>query len=219
MPFLVNGHNSPPILRKLDLRGFYSDNASHLGLEVTSHLPSRTRLLALIATFSAANAAFRIALAGVSPPNVKPTAFLIILAGIVAGPLPGFVVGWLSMTISDLALGAGPWTIETSAGMAVVGLLAGLLWHRSGNINRMRLAVGGYLLTMTYDVGTALADSVIYHFPWVASVLGLYVPFIMGGLSPYPFGFAHEITTAVLCGTIGPSLISQIRKIYQRANI
>lgn len=157
MPFLVNGHNSPPILRKLDLRGFYSDNASHLGLEVTSHLPSRTRLLALIATFSAANAAFRIALAGVSPPNVKPTAFLIILAGIVAGPLPGFVVGWLSMTISDLALGAGPWTIETSAGMAVVGLLAGLLWHRSGNINRMRLAVGGYLLTMTYDVGTALA--------------------------------------------------------------
>lgn len=190
-----------------------------MSLKVTSHLPSRTRLLALIASFSAANAAFRIALAW-GPPNVKPTAFLIIIAGIVAGPLPGFVVGWLSMTISDLAtpLGAGPWTIETSAGMAVVGLLAGLLWHRSGNINRMRMAVGGYLLTMMFDIGTAFADSVIYHFPWVASVLGLYVPFIMGGLSPYPFGFVHEITTAVLCGTIGPSLIRQIRKVYQRTS-
>jgi energy-coupling factor transport system substrate-specific component len=178
-------------------------------------MPSRTRLLALLASFSAANAAFRIALAG-GPPNVKPTAFLIIIAGVVAGPLPGFVVGWLSMTISDLSLGAGPWTIETSAGMALVGLLAGLLWHRSVNINRLRMAVGGYALTMMFDLVTAIADAMIYHFPWVVSVLGLYVPFIMGGLSPYPFGFVHEITTAALCGTIGPSLIGQIRKVYQR---
>jgi len=180
-------------------------------------LPSKTRLLALIASFSAANAAFRVGLAG-GPPNVKPTAFLIIIAGIVAGPLPGFVVGWLSMTISDLALGAGPWTIETSAGMAIVGLLAGLLWHRSSNIGRMKMAVGGYLLAMIFDIGTAVADSMIYHYPWIASVVGLYVPFITGGLSPYPFGFAHEITTAVLCGTIGPSLTGRIRKVYQQAN-
>jgi energy-coupling factor transport system substrate-specific component len=178
-------------------------------------MPSKTRLLALIASFSAANAAFRIGLAG-GPPNVKPTAFLIIIAGIVAGPVSGFVVGWLSMTISDLALGAGPWTLETSAGMAVVGLLAGLLWHRSAKINRVAMIVGGYLLALMYDLGTAIADSFIYHFPLIASVLGLYVPFITGGLSPWPFGFAHEITTAVLCGTIGPSLVSQIRKIYQR---
>jgi energy-coupling factor transport system substrate-specific component len=182
-------------------------------------LPSRTRLLALVASFSAANAAFRIGLAW-GPPNVKPTAFLIIIAGVVAGPLPGFVVGWLSMTISDLAtpFGAGPWTIETSAGMAVVGLLAGVLWHRSGSMSRLRMAVGGYLLTMLFDVGTAIVDAIIYHFPLWISVLGLYVPFIMTGLSPYPFGFVHELTTAVLCGTIGPSLISQIRKVYQRAS-
>jgi energy-coupling factor transport system substrate-specific component len=180
-------------------------------------LPSKTRVLALVASFSAANAAFRIALVG-GPPNVKPTAFLIILAGAAAGPLPGLVVGWLSMTISDLALGPGPWTIETSAGMAVVGLLAGLLWYRSSNIGRLRMAIGGYLLTVLFDIGTALVDSTIYHYPWEVAVLGLYVPFIMGGLSPYPFGFVHELTTALLCATIGPSLISQIRKMYQRSS-
>jgi uncharacterized membrane protein len=179
-------------------------------------LPNKTRVLALIAAFSAANAAFRVGLAW-GPPNVKPTAFLIIIAGAVAGPLPGLVVGWLSMTISDLAtpLGAGPWTIETSAGMAVVGLLAGLLWSRSSNIGRLRMAIGGYLLTVIFDIGTALVDSAVYQYPWQAAVLGLYVPFIMGGLSPYPFGFAHELTTAILCATIGPSLIRQIRKMYQ----
>jgi energy-coupling factor transport system substrate-specific component len=167
-----------------------------------------------VATLSAANAAFRIALAG-GPPNVKPTAFLIIVGGIVAGPFPGFVIGWLSMMMSDLAtpLGAGPWTIETSAGMAIVGLLAGFLWHRSNNISRVKMIVGGYLLTMLFDIGTAIVDSYVYGLPLLASVMGLYVPFLIG-LSPYPFGFAFEITTAVLCGTIGPSLISQIRKIY-----
>jgi energy-coupling factor transport system substrate-specific component len=183
--------------------------------KVNSALPSRTRLLALIASFSAANVAFRVALAW-GPPNVKPTAFLIIIAGVVAGPLPGFVVGWLSMTISDLVFGAGPWTIETSAGMAVVGLLAGFLWHRSSILGRLRMAVGGYLLAMLFDIGTAIADALLYHYPWWTSVMGLYVPFITGGLTPYPFGFAHELTTAVLCGTIGPSIVAQIRKIYQR---
>ena len=127
-------------------------------------------------------------------------------------------MGWLSMTISDLAtpLGAGPWTIETSAGMGVVGLLAGILWHRGDKIGRNKMAVGGYLLTMLFDLGTAIVDATIYHYPLLAAVLGMYVPFIMGGLSPYPFGFAHELTTAVLCATIGPSLVRQIRRVYPK---
>ncbi len=180
-------------------------------------MPSKTRLLALVASLSAANAAMRIGLAG-GPPNVKPTAFLTIIAGVVAGPIPGLVVGWLSIVISDLALGAGPWTIETSAGMAVVGLLAGLFWYRSENIGRLKMAIGGYLLTMIFDVGTSVADALLYGYPWWASVLGLYVPFIIPGFSPWACGYAHELKTAVLCAMIGPSLARQVRKIYQRAS-
>jgi len=72
---------------------------------------NKTKTLTLIAALSAANVAFRFALAG-GPPNVKPTAFLVIVAGIIGGPISGFAVGWLSMTVSDLAaFGAGIWTI------------------------------------------------------------------------------------------------------------
>lgn len=178
-------------------------------------MANRTRLLALVAALSAANAALRVGLAW-GPPNVKPTVFLVIIGGVVAGPVPGFIIGWLSMTISDIAtpLGAGYWTIETSALMAVVGLFSGVLWHRSSNISRIRMAVGGYLLAVLFDIGTAIVDSVVYSYPLMASIMGLYVPFLSGGLSPYPFGLALELTTAVLCGTIGPSLIAQIRKVY-----
>ena len=176
-------------------------------------MPNRTRLLAFVAAFSAANAAFRIALTG-GPYNVKPTAFLTIVGGIVAGPMPGFAIGWLSMTISDLATSAGLWTIETSSGMAIVGLLAGFIWRRSNNITRIRLTLGGLLLTVIFDLYTAVVDSALYSYPLSVSVMGLYVPFLTGSPSPYPFGFVHELTTAMLCAAVGPSLIRQIRKLY-----
>ena len=178
-------------------------------------MPSKTRLLALVASLSAANVAFRLALAW-EPLNVKPVAFLTIVAGVVGGPLAGFAVGWLSMTLSDLAIqSAGVWTLETSICMAVVGLLGGLLWHNTSSVNRWRFVIGGFLLTMVFDIGTSAIDALIFSYPLVGAILALYVPFMSGGVSPYPFGLAHELTTAILCGTIGPSLISRIRKVYQ----
>lgn len=192
------------------------DNPSNMPLdEKNANSTRKTRLLALIAAFSASNVAFRFALAG-GPPNVKPTAFLTIIAGIVGGPIAGFSVGWLSMTISDILspFGAGVWTIETSAGMAIVGLLAALLWHHAAVLDRRRMAVGGFLLAVLFDVETSVVDALIFNYPWLGALLALYVPFITGGVSPYPFGFVHELTTAVLLGTIGPSLIVRIRKFH-----
>ena len=178
-------------------------------------MASKTKTLTLIAALSAANVAFRFALAG-GPPNVKPVAFLVIVAGIVGGPVSGFAVGWLSMTVSDLAaFGAGIWTIETSSGMALIGLLAGFLWHRVAVPNRWKMALGGLLLTVIYDVGTSLVDALLFSYPVWPAVLGLYVPFLAGSISPYPFGLLHELTTTILLGTIGPSLIAQIRKVYR----
>lgn len=167
-----------------------------------------------MAALSAANVAFRVALVG-GPPNVKPIAFLVIVAGIVGGPLPGLAVGGLTMSISDLYFGVGFWTIETSTGMALVGLCAGLLWHNTSQFTRWRLALSGFLLTMLFDIGTSVSDALLFKYPWWTSVLALYVPFLFGGLSAYPFGIAHELTTSILLALIGPSLVTQIRKVYQ----
>ncbi len=179
-------------------------------------MPSRTRLLALIASLSAANVAFRFALAW-GPPNVKPIAFLVIVAGIVGGPAAGFAVGCLSMTLSDLVgpYGAGVWTLETSSFMAIIGLLAGLIWHHANSFNRWKMAVGGLILTMIFDIGTSIVDALLFSYPWFTAVLALYVPFLTASVSPYPFGIAHELTTAVLLAAIGPSLIVRIRKVYR----
>ena len=179
-------------------------------------MPSKTGTLALIACLSACNVAFRFVLAG-GPPDIKPAAFLVIVGGIVAGPLAGFGVGFLSMTLSDLTspFGAGVWTMETSVCMAIMGLIAGFVWAKSLSFNRWRLAIAGFTLTAFFDIATSVIDAILYGYPWFPAVLALYVPFMPGNQSPYPFGFVHELTTAVLLGTIGPSLIRQVRKVYR----
>jgi energy-coupling factor transport system substrate-specific component len=178
-------------------------------------LPSRTRILAFIACFSAANAALRVALAG-GPPNVKPTVFLTIVAGIVGGPVAGFAVGFLSMAVSDFLtpFGPGPWTIETSAGMAVVGLIGGWFWNRASSFKRWKLAAGGFLLAMLFDIATSVVDSIVFNYSWIVAVANLYVPIPSSGAIWYPFGLADELTTAFLLAGLGPSLISRIRGIY-----
>ena len=179
-------------------------------------MTNRTKSVAFIASMSAANAVLRLALAG-GPPNVKPTAFLTIIAGVVAGPVSGCSVGVLSIVLSDLAVpgGAGFWTVPDSMFMGVVGLCAGLMWHHATSFNRWRLAVAGFLLTVVFDVGSSIADAFLFGAAWIGAVVGLYLPFLVGGFSAYPFGLAHELTTAILLASVGPMLIVRIRKVYQ----
>lgn len=163
-----------------------------------------------MASLTGLNVAARIALAG-GPPNVKPVAFLGLAAGIIGGPLTGLVVGCMSMLISDLYFGGGFWTIIDSAFMGVIALLAGVLWNSRANVSRVELAVGGFLLTALYDVATSVIPAWIFGYSWWVAVLLLYVPFLAGFGVMYPFGFVHEITTAVLMGSIGPTLIGRVR--------
>ena len=87
--------------------------------------------------------------------------------------------------------------------------------EKSPKINRWRITVGGFLLIAFFDIATSLGDAILYNYPWFPAILALYVPFISGSPNPYPFGLAHELTTAMLLGTIGPPLIRQIRSVLR----
>jgi len=165
-----------------------------------------------MASLTSLSVASRLVLAG-GPPNVKPVAFLCLTAGIIGGPVTGFVVGLLSMLISDIYFGAGYWTIIDSASMGVIGFLAGLLWNRRANVTRTELAVGGFLLTAIYDVAASVIPAWIFGYSWWIAILLLYLPFLAGFAVVYPFGFVHELTTAVLMVAIGPTLISRVRQL------
>ncbi len=144
---------------------------------------------------------------------MKPVAFLAIAAGVLGGAVSGFVVGALSMFISDLYFGGGYWTLVNAASMGLIAFLGGLLWRRRTRIGRVELVLGGFILTAIYDIATSVVLAWIFGYSWWLAILMLYVPFLAGFGVMYPFGLVHELTTAVLMGAIGPTLINRVRSL------
>ena len=95
-------------------------------------------LAVLIAVATAGRAAFFMV------PNFKPILAIVIITGVALGKESGFLVGAMSAFVSNFLFGQGPWTPWQMIAMAVVGYLAGLIFHRySGRINRFALIAFG----------------------------------------------------------------------------
>ena len=85
-------------------------------------------------------------------PGFKPVAALVILSGVAFGAEAGFLVGAVTMLVSNVLFGQGPWTPWQMFAMGVLGLLAGILF-RKGLLNRDRLSLsvfGGLSIFVIY---------------------------------------------------------------------
>ena len=74
-------------------------------------------------------------------PNVKPMAALTILSGIGLGGEAGFLVGSLSMLISNIFFGQGPWTPWQMAAMGLLGWLAGIFFRNESSCSWKKVGV------------------------------------------------------------------------------
>ena len=110
----------------------------------------QTRELVVIAVLSAINVAGRAALFMV--PQFKPVVALVIISGVALGGETGFLVGAVTMLVSNMLLGQGAWTPWQMFAAGIIGWLAGVLFRR-GLLRRTRLAL---------CVFGALATIVIY---------------------------------------------------------
>lgn len=167
-----------------------------------------TKRLALISTFTALAVSSRVVLSAL--PNIKLNSFLTMTTGILTGPYSGFLIGALSMVISDaLFFGLGFWSPITAFFMGLNGFLAGLFWHNKSKLSRLELASGGLLLTVFYDLSTSIFTMIPFVKPNVllyTVLIGLFIP------SPYPMGPTHEFTSSLLMGVLAPPIIRSVRR-------
>ncbi len=79
-------------------------------------------------------------------PNFKPVLAIVIIAGVALGAETGFLVGAVTMLVSNMLFGQGPWTPWQMFAMGITGFLAGLLFRRGPLCrNRLVLCVFGAL--------------------------------------------------------------------------
>ena len=98
----------------------------------------QARELVLIAVLVALNVAGRAAFFML--PEFKPVVAMTILAGVAFGGETGFLVGAMTMLVSNMLFSQGPWTPWQMFAMGIVGWLAGVL-YRKGVLQRSKLSL------------------------------------------------------------------------------
>jgi len=85
-------------------------------------------------------------------PQFKPVAAMVIIAGVAFGGEAGFLVGAVTMLVSNIMYGQGPWSPMQMFAMGIIGFLAGVLFKK-GLLRRSRLSLsifGGLAVIIVY---------------------------------------------------------------------
>ena len=98
----------------------------------------QARELVLIAVLVALNVAGRAAFFML--PEFKPVVAMTILAGVAFGGETGFLVGAMTMLVSNMLFSQGQWTPWQMFSMGIIGWLAGVL-YRKGVLRRSRISL------------------------------------------------------------------------------
>ncbi|MBQ8766290.1 MAG: ECF transporter S component [Clostridia bacterium] len=127
-------------------------------------------------------------------PQVKPTCAIVIVSAIAFGPNVGFVVGSLSMFVSNFIFGQGAFTPFQMFGMGLVGFICGIMFcGKKYNTNRIAVAItGGLMCMIVYGiiVDTCSVLMMVTEFN-LKSVMSIY-------LSGMPFNLIHGAITTIL---------------------
>jgi len=156
-----------------------------------------SRKVAYIAVFTSLAVVGRLSMTIV--PNIAPVAPLSLLAGYLGGAYTGFLVGFLSMLISDMYIGIGPWTFFTTLFMGLVGIFGAFIVRMARD--KMVVFTLSYLAVLIYDLGTSIFPMVFFGVPPLIAVLNLFFPVSFLGL-PYPMGPVHEFSSSIIFLTL-----------------
>lgn len=157
-------------------------------------------------------------------PSFKPVTAITIIAGVAFGGETGFLVGAVTMLVSNMMFGQGPWTPWQMFAMGMVGLLAGLLFYRKDNSwkdkrkNRRYLTglcVYGFLsAVLIYGGIMNPSTAILAGIPLNWEVLGAYY------ISGLPFDLAHGASTVLFLGLGAGMMLRRIHRVkvkYGRA--
>ena len=168
----------------------------------------RARELVIIAVLVAIAVAGRAAFFMV--PQFKPIAAIVIIAGASLGCETGFVVGSLTMFVSNIFVGQGPWTPWQMFAMGIIGFIAGLLFKKEIK-TKLQLALfciygavsvfiiyGGIVDTASFLMGSA-------EISWK----GLLAIYAAGAV----FNLIHALSTVIFLLILTKPILNKLKRV------
>ena len=133
-----------------------------------------------------------------------------IIAGVALGGETGFIVGSISMLVSNLMFSQGPWTPWQMFCMGAVGFLAGVLFGKGAlRPTKLSLAVFGALCAVVIYGGIMNPASVLLWSPesfGMKTVIALYV-------TGFPMDLVHGLATAFFLVILSEPMLEKLDRI------
>ena len=142
-------------------------------------------------------------------PEFKPVAALVIIAGYCLGAETGFMVGSLTMLVSNMLFSQGPWTPWQMLAMGLIGFLSGILFYQRNYKLRIYVEViyGFLAVFILYggimNVSAAFLSHSTINMPTIIS-------FVATGL---PLDLIHGMATVVFLLLLAKPLEEKIERI------
>ena len=142
-------------------------------------------------------------------PGFKPVAALVILTGVAFGAEAGFLVGAVTMLVSNVLFGQGPWTPWQMFAMGAIGLLAGILF-RKGLLNRDRLSLsvfGGLSIFIIY--GGILNPTSVWMYQSSPNLKMILATLVTG----LPADAVHAMATVFFLWFLSESMLQKLDRV------
>ena len=168
----------------------------------------QARELVVLAVMTAIGVAGRAAFYMV--PQFKPVDAIVIISGVAFGSESGFIVGAMTAFLSNFIFGQGPWTPWQMEGFALVGLLAGLFFHRKdGRVPKLLpLVIFGFIVT--FAVYGIIADSYTYFTTGTGAGLNAYLAVLASGVV---FNLIHGAATVVFLLILAKPMLKKLNRV------
>lgn len=154
-----------------------------------------------------------IAIAGrtlfIALPQVKPVIAIVIIAGIAFGGETGFVVGAVSMLVSNIYFGQGAWTPWQMFAAGIIGFLAGVIFKKNLlRKNTGAVSVFGFIITVIIYGGIMNFSSLILTRTPVN--LGTITAFMVQG---FPLDLIHALSTLVVLFLLSKPMLEKLDRV------
>ncbi len=145
-------------------------------------------------------------------PQFKPVVAIVIISGVAFGGESGFLVGAMSMLVSNIMFQQGPWTPWQMFSAGLIGLLAGLLFKKGFiSRNRISLCIFGFISTVfIYGIIMNFSTAVTSRAALNAQTL---MAFFATG---FPMDIIHAIATAVILYFAAEPMLEKLDRVKSK---
>ena len=145
-------------------------------------------------------------------PSFKPIIAIVIISAIAFGGEAGFLVGAMTMVVSNFLFGQGPWTPWQMFAMGFIGFLSGIL-YRIGLLptKRLSLCIYGFLVTVFIYGGIMNPASALMAYGTITwqSLLAFYI-------SGAPVDLVHALSTVIFLWFLSRPLLEKLERIKKK---